>query len=73
MCYVFEVSHNVPAPLPSHCGFNEGHCALEGRKGGLGPKPRFRMHQVCSSLVPLLGPFRGKPASAQDAHMPLGG
>ena len=33
----------------------------------MGPKPRFDMHQVCSSLVPLLGPFRGKPDAAAEA------
>ena len=67
MCYVCEVFENVPAHWPSHCGFNEGHSVLEGRKGGVGPKPPFNMHQVCSGLVPLLGPFRGKPGSAAEA------
>ena len=34
MCYVCEVSDNVPAPLwASHCGFNKGHCVLEGERG----------------------------------------
>ena len=35
----------------------------------MGLKTRFHMHQVCSSLVPLLGPFRGKPGSAQEASL----
>ena len=59
-----------PFPLAFTLRFQkkiEVHCVLEGRKGGVGPKPRFHMYQVCSSLVPRLGLFCGKQGSVQEA------
>ena len=70
MCYVCEVSDNVPVPLAFASQFQQGAMGSGREERDLRAQatfPHVSRIAVCSSLVPRLRPSCAKQNSAQDA------